>query len=91
MKGAWSHLNFHILVKTLFLLTRVLFRVLCSGVSISVVGLCVNLMETVMQLVVLVAAGVVAPRCVRLVRIVIFVVLFSHVGAVLAISMVPVG
>ena len=64
MKGVWSRLNFHILVKASFLLTRALFRVLCSVVPISEVGFCVNLMETVIQLVVLVAAGVMVPRCV---------------------------
>ena len=82
MKGVWSQLNFHILVKASFLLTRALFRVLYSDVSISVVSFYVNLTETVMQLVVLVAAGVVVPRCVRLVRIIVLVIWFLHVGGV---------
>ena len=82
MKGMWSHLNFHILVKASFLLTRVLFRVLYSDVSISVVRFCINLTETVMQLVILVAAGVVVPKCVQLVRIIVLVVWFLHVGGV---------
>ena len=82
MKGAWSQLNFHILLKTLFLLIRALFGVMCSNISVSVVCFCVNLTETVMQLVVLVAAGVMVSRCARLVWIVVLVVWFSHVGGV---------
>ena len=47
------------MLKTSFLLTRALFRVLCLGVSISMFRLCVKWMETVLQLVVLVAAIVI--------------------------------
>ena len=63
-EGVWSSLNFHVLLKALFLETRVLFRVLCSGISVSLFGLCVKQMETVLQLVILVAALVVGPGCV---------------------------
>ena len=77
-----SGLKFHILFKTLFILTRALFGVLCLDVSISMVGFCVNLTETVMHLVVLVAAGVMVSRCARLVQIIILVVWFSHVREV---------
>ena len=54
-------LNFHVVLKTSFVGTRSLFRVLCSGVSISLFGLCVQLMETVLLLIVLVAVIVVGP------------------------------
>ena len=39
-EGALFTLNFHVVLKTLFSGTRALFRVLCSGVSISVFSLC---------------------------------------------------
>ena len=35
-------LNFHVMLKTSFVVTRALFRVLCSGVSVFVFGLCVK-------------------------------------------------
>ena len=82
----WSPLNFHVVLKTSFLRTRALFRVLCSGVSMSLFGLRVKQAETVLQLVVLVAAIVVGPRCVRLVRSVILVVTFSRAWMRLSIS-----
>ena len=63
-EGAWFTLNFHMVVKTSFVGTRALFRVLCSGVSVFVFGLCINLTETELQLVVLVAADVKGPGCV---------------------------
>ena len=62
--GAWFASNLHVLLKTLFLQTRVLFRVLCLGVSVSVFGLCVKLMETVLQLVILVVIVIMGPGCV---------------------------
>ena len=51
------------MLKTSFVVTRALFRVLCSGVSISMFGLCVKFMETMLQLVVLVVAVTVGPGC----------------------------
>ena len=42
-EGAWFTLNFHVMLKTSFIVTRALFRVLCSGVSVSVFGLCVKI------------------------------------------------
>ena len=89
--GAWFASNFHVLFKTLFLKTRVLFRVLCSGVSVSVFGLCVKLTETALQLVVLVATVIMGPGCVRLVRIVVIVMEFLCAWIVLPISIVFVG
>ena len=89
--GAWFALNFHVLFKTSFLRTRVLFGVLCSGVSISLLGLCVKLMETVLQLVVLAATVTMGPGSVRLVRIVVLVIEFSLAWIVLPISIVCVG
>ena len=71
-------LDFHVVLETSFVETRVLFRVLCSGVSVSLFGLCEELMETVLQLVILVAVVIVGPGCVRLVRSIIFVAKFSH-------------
>ena len=47
--------------------TMQLFRILCSGVSVSVFGLCVKLAETMLQLVILVVAVTVGPGCERLV------------------------
>ena len=76
-EGAWSSLNFHVVLKTSFVGTRALFRVLCLGVSIFVFGLCVQLTETVLQLVVLVATVVVGPGCVQLVQFVVLVIKFS--------------
>ena len=90
-EGAWFTLNFHVVLKTSFIGTRALFRVLCLGVSIFVFGLCVNLTETVLQLVVLVAAAVMGPGCVQLVQIVVLVIEFSCVWIVLHISVVIVG
>ena len=63
-EGAWFILNFHVMLMTLFIVTRELFSVLCLGVFVSVFGLCVNSMETVLQLVVLVTAVIVGPGCV---------------------------
>ena len=63
MRGAWFILNFHVMLKTSFVVTRALFRVLCSGVSVSMLGLCVKLAETMLQLVVLVVAVTVGPGC----------------------------
>ena len=71
---------------TSFVVTRVLFRVLCSGVFVSVFGLRVKLMETVLQLVVLVAAVIVGPGGVRLVRSAVLTVEFLSVWVVLHIS-----
>ena len=75
-EGVWFTLNFHVIVTTLFVVTRALFRVLCSGVFVSMFGLCIKLAETVLQLVVLVATVIVGPGCVRLVRSAILAVGF---------------
>ena len=55
------------MLKTSFVVTGTLFRVLCSGVSASVFGLCVKLVETMLQLVVLVVVVTMGPGCERLV------------------------
>ena len=65
--------------KTSFVVTRVLFRVLCLGVSVSMFSLCVKHAETMLQLVILVVAVIAGPGCERLVR---FVVEFSHARGV---------
>ena len=75
----WYVLNFHVVLKTLFIGMRALFRVLCLGVSISLFGLCVKLTETVLQLVVLVGVVVLDPGCGWLVQSIIFVAKFLHV------------
>ena len=62
-EGMWFTLNFHVMLKTSFVATRTLFRVLCSGVSFSVFSLCIKLAETVLRLVVLVVAVVVGAGC----------------------------
>ena len=67
---------------TSFVVTRALFRVLCSGVSVSAFGLCVKYAETVLRLVVLVVAVTVGPGCERLVRFVVLVIEFSHASGV---------
>ena len=54
-------LNFHVMLKTSFVVTRALFRILCSGVSVSVFGLCVKFAETMLQLIVLVVTVTVGP------------------------------
>ena len=56
-------LNFYVMLKTSFVVTRALFRVLCSGVSIFAFGLCVKFAETMLQLVVLVVTVTVGPGC----------------------------
>ena len=66
-EGVWFAFNFHVMFETLFVVTRALFRVLCSGVSTSVFGICVKLAETMLQLVVLVVVVTVGPGCERLV------------------------
>ena len=66
------------LLKTSFVVTRVLFRVLCSGVSVSAFSLCVKYAETVLRLVVLVVTVAVGPGCERLVRFVVLVIEFSR-------------
>ena len=73
-EGAWFTLNFHVILKALFVVTRVLYTVLCSGVSVSVFGLYVKLGETILRLVVLVVVVVVAAGCEQLVQLVILVV-----------------
>ena len=65
------------MLKALFVVTRALFRILCSGVSVSVFGLWVKFAETMLQLVVLVVAVTVGPGCEQLVRFVILIVEFS--------------
>ena len=77
-EGVWSSLNFHVLLKTSFVGTRVLFRVLCLVVSVFMSSLCVQLAGAVLQLVVLVAAVVVGPGCVRRVQFVVLIIKFSH-------------
>ena len=68
--------------------TRALFRVLCLGVSLSLLGLCEKLSETVLQLVVLVVNIVVGPGCGRLVQSVVLVIKFLHAWSFLSI---PIG
>ena len=65
--GVWFALNFHIMFETSFVVTRALFRVLCSGVFASVFGICIKLVETMLQLVVLVVVVTVGPGFERLV------------------------
>ena len=60
-EGAWFALYLHVVFKTSFVVTRVLFRVLSLGVSVSTFGLCVKLVETVLRLVVLVVAVTAGP------------------------------
>ena len=47
-EGAWFALYLHVVFKTSFVVTRALLRVLCSGVSVSMFGLCVKCAETVL-------------------------------------------
>ena len=61
-EGVWLALNFHVMFETSFGVTRPLFRVLCSGVSASIFGICVKLAETMLQLVILVAVVTVGPE-----------------------------
>ena len=67
-EGVWFILNFHVMLTISFIVTRALFRVLCSVVFVSVFSLRVKLMETVLQLVILVATVIVGSGCVLLVR-----------------------
>ena len=90
-EGAWFTLNFHVMLKTSFIVTRALFRVLCLGVSVSVFGLCVKLAETMLRLVVLVVAVVVGAGCEQLVQFVVLVVEFSCAWRILYISIVYLG
>ena len=76
------------MLKTSFIVTRALFRVLCSGVSASVFGLCIKLVKTMSQLVILVVVVTVGPGCERLVRFVILVIEFSRAWRILCISIV---
>ena len=85
-EGAWFILNFHVMLMTSFVVTTALFRVLCSGVFVSMFGLCVTLTETVLQLVVLVAAVIVGPGCVQLVRSAVLAIEFLSDWIVLHIS-----
>ena len=62
-EGAWFALYLHVVFKTSFVVTRALFRVLCSGVSVSTFGLCVKRVETVLRLVVLVVTVTAGPGC----------------------------
>ena len=41
-EGAWFCLDFHVVLETSFMGTIVLFKVLCSGVSVSLFGFCVT-------------------------------------------------
>ena len=74
----WFTLYLHVVFKTSFVVTRALFIVLCSGVSISTFGLCIKRAETVLRLVVLVVAVIAGHGCERLVRLVVLVVEFSR-------------
>ena len=80
MWGAWFTLNFHVMFKTSFVVTRALFRVLCLGVSVSVFGLGVKLAETVLQLVVLVVVVIVGAGSEWLVQLVVLVIDFRVPG-----------
>ena len=55
------------MLKTSFVVTRALFRVLCLGVSVSMFSLWVKHAETVLRLVVLVVAVNAGPGCEQLV------------------------
>ena len=77
------------MLKTSFVVTRALFRVLCLGVS--VFGLCIKFAETMLQLVVLVVAVTVGPGYERLVRFIILVVEFLCAWRILYISIVYLG
>ena len=79
------------MLKTSFVVTRALFRVLCSGVSIFLFGLCVKLEETMLQLVVLVVVVTVGPGCERLIRFVVLVIGFSCAWRIPCISIVYLG
>ena len=79
------------MLKTLFVVTGALFRVLCSGVSTSVFGLCVKLEETMLQLVILVVVVTVGPGCEQLVQFVILFVGLSRAWRILCISIVYLG
>ena len=67
---------------TLFVVTRVLFRVLCSGVFVFHVRSLRKMRKLVLQLVVLVVTVIVGPGCERLVRFVVLVIEFSHAWGV---------
>ena len=83
-EGAWFALYLHVVFKTLFVVTIALFRILCSGVSVSTFVLCVKRVETVLRLVVLVVAVTAGPGCERLVRFVILVIeFFACLGNIL--------
>ena len=53
----------HVLFKASFVATRALLRVLCSGVSVSMFGLCVNMRKLVLRLGILVVPVTVGPGC----------------------------
>ena len=79
------------MLKTSFAVTRALFRVLCSGVFVSVFGLCVKFVETMLQLVLLVVAVTVGPGCKQLVQFIILVIEFSRAWGILYNSVVYLG
>ena len=79
------------MLRTLVVVTRALFRVLCLGVSVSVFSLCVKLAETMLQLVVLVVAVAVGPGCECLVQFIVPVIEFSRAWRILCISIVYLG
>ena len=80
------------MLKTLFVLTRVLFKFLCSGVSaFPVQSLRKKFCGTMLQLVVLVVAVAVGPGCGRLVRFIVLVIEFSRAWRILCISTVYLG
>ena len=79
------------MLKTLFVVTRALFIVLCSGVSVSVFGLCAKFAETMLQLVILVVAVTVGPGYERLIKFVVLVIEFSCAWRILYISIVYLG
>ena len=63
-----------------------LFRVLCSGVSMFMFGLCVKFMETCVTTVVLAAIVVVGLVCVQLVQSIVPVIEFSRAWRIVSIS-----
>ena len=79
------------MLRTLFVVTRALFRVLCLGVLVSVFGLCVKLVETMLQLVILVVAVTVGPGCERLVQFIVLIIEFLRTWRILCISIVYLG
>ena len=61
--GVWFALYLHVVFKTLFVVSRALFGVLCLGVSVSTFGFCEKRADTVLRLVILVVAVIAGHGC----------------------------